>query len=708
MGYEEFVSFADWLPSSLATFGLILVSCAVLGAILAYLVGIVRYGPSEAFYKLWEGIFQAFPDLLFTSPKRVAAIARLAIQETLRRRVLLVVFALFALALLFGGWFLDAGSDHPERTYLGFVLGGTQFLVLFLGLLISTASLPQDIQNKTIYTVVTKPIRAGEIIMRRVLGFLLIGTVMIGSMGLISYFFVVGGLNHRHSVDVSEFVRVNPDSTDTSSGRRASANAYYEALSTRNARHRHRIELVLQQLSRGEGGSVGSGLQTAIFYLQVQNESGHTHDFRSVGCNQEMIAGGIKYTLFEEKIEQKSSGLLESLLNLFSESRYRVGLRMDVEEGIFENPEAMLAQRPLNEVLQDMNVTLVTSNPQEMLQARVPYYARELSYLDREGNITEERGMSVGKMNEKYGYIDGGTSLARAIYRFNGLRPGMFSDDRVAIDMNLRVFRTLKGDIIHRVTGSVYFRVTKEEDGRKITYETEPVVFESQEYSVQTLELSRNVVALWTDVEGNPARQEMDLLTEFADNGKFEVVLRCNEAGMYFGVAPSSVYFKLRDGSFALNFAKCFFGIWLQFMLISSLGVTLSSFLNASVSLLATVVALLIGFFGDFIRDVATQQIEGGGPLEATYRLITQMNVTSELEGTIRFVSYIDVLLVKLMEVMTYIIPDFTQMHTQGPLADGYNIPVGLVGFHTMVAFAFAMVLCIVGYFSLKTREIAA
>ena len=104
-------------------------SCAFLGAILAYLVGIVRYGPSEAFYKLWEGIFQAFPDLLFTSPKRVAAIARLAIQETLRRRVLLVVFALFALALLFGGWFLDAGSDHPERTYLGFVLGGTQFLV---------------------------------------------------------------------------------------------------------------------------------------------------------------------------------------------------------------------------------------------------------------------------------------------------------------------------------------------------------------------------------------------------------------------------------------------------------------------------------------------------------------------------------------------------------------------------------------------------
>lgn len=708
MGYEDFVSFADWLPGSLATFGLILVACALLGAILAYLVGVVRHGPSEAFYKLWEGIFQAFPDLIFTSPRRVGAIARLAIQETLRRRVLMVVFALFALALLFGGWFLDAGSDHPERTYLGFVLGGTQFLVLFLGLLISTASLPQDIQNKTIYTVVTKPIRAGEIIMGRVVGFMLIGTVMIGLMAGISYFFVVGGLNHQHSVNVADFVRIDPDSTDTASGRRASANAFYEALSTMNARHRHRVELVLQNIERADSSTGGAGLKSAVFYLQIQNESGHTHDFRSVGGTKELVDGGIKYTLFQEQIEQESAGLLENLLNLFAETRYRVGLQLDVQEGIYEDPESMLAQRPLNEILEEMEVTLVTTNPQEMLQARVPYYASDITFLDREGNFTGGRGMSVGKMNEKYSYIDGGTSLSRAIFNFRNLRADMFPDDRVAIDMNLRVFRTLKGDIIHRVTGSIFFRVTKEEEGREITFETEPVVFESQEYSVQSIELSRNVVALWTDVEGNPNRQEMDLLDDFADNGKVEVVLRCNEAGMYFGVAPSSVYFKLKDGSFFLNFAKCFFGIWLQFMLIVSLGVTLSSFLNASVSLLATIVALLIGFFGEFIRDLATQQIEGGGPLEAVYRLVTQMNVTSELEGTIRFVAYVDVLLVKLMQVMTYIVPDFTQMHTQSPLADGYNIPFGLVGFHTLVTLAFALVLCIVGYFSLKTREIAA
>ena len=322
MGYEDYVSFMDWLPGALATFGLILVASAFLGAILAYLVGVVRYGPAESFYKLWEGIFQAFPDLLFTSPRRVNAIARLAIQETLRRRVLLVVFALFALALLFGGWFLDAGSDHPERTYLGFVLAGTQFLVLFMGLLISTASLPQDIQNKTIYTVVTKPIRAGEIVMGRIVGFMLVGTVLLGSMGLISYFFVVGGLNHRHSIEAADFVRIDPDSTDTTSGRRASVNAYYEALSSLNARHRHRTEIVLQNFERASSDSAGSGIQSAVFFLQVQNESGHTHDFRSIGGSQELQEGGIKYTIFEQRITNDNPGVLDRLFGWLQEAHY--------------------------------------------------------------------------------------------------------------------------------------------------------------------------------------------------------------------------------------------------------------------------------------------------------------------------------------------------------------------------------------------------
>ena len=63
---------------------------------------------------------------------------------------------------------------------------------------ISAFSLPEDIKSKTIYTIVTKPVRATEIVLGRMIGFVAVGTVMLMPMGLVSFIFVDRGLNHRH------------------------------------------------------------------------------------------------------------------------------------------------------------------------------------------------------------------------------------------------------------------------------------------------------------------------------------------------------------------------------------------------------------------------------------------------------------------------------------------------------------------------------
>ena len=84
---------------------------------------------------------------------------------------MLVVFVVFVLVLLFAGWFLDSSSDHPARLYLSFVLTATELLVLLLAVFLSAFSLPNDIKSKTIHTVVTKPVRASEIVLGRILGF---------------------------------------------------------------------------------------------------------------------------------------------------------------------------------------------------------------------------------------------------------------------------------------------------------------------------------------------------------------------------------------------------------------------------------------------------------------------------------------------------------------------------------------------------------
>ena len=55
-------------------------------------------------------------DLVHTSPRRVWALARLAIQESLRRNVL-VALGVFVVMLLFAGWFLDPRRPNEPSSF---------------------------------------------------------------------------------------------------------------------------------------------------------------------------------------------------------------------------------------------------------------------------------------------------------------------------------------------------------------------------------------------------------------------------------------------------------------------------------------------------------------------------------------------------------------------------------------------------------------
>src|SRR5262245_14105495 len=158
MVVKEFPNFIEWLTGgdflqtgAVFTFLLIAIGCLLVGLVFGYIVAVMRHGPFEGFFVTANTLFQAVPDFVRTSPRRIVALARLAIKEAFRRRVVLSVMGIFAVALLFGGWFFNTGSEHPERTYIGIVTWGSQLLILMMGLLISSFSLPDDIKNKTIY-----------------------------------------------------------------------------------------------------------------------------------------------------------------------------------------------------------------------------------------------------------------------------------------------------------------------------------------------------------------------------------------------------------------------------------------------------------------------------------------------------------------------------------------------------------------------------
>ncbi len=252
---EEIPKFAEWFGPALLWYVFAASLVAVFAAALAWLTQSVLYGPLAAGDRVYRGVLTGLADLAGMSPRRIWALARLAIQESLRRNVL-VALALFLLIVLFAGWFLDPKSVNPGKLYLGFILGATNLLVCLVTLVLSVFSLPADIKAKAIQTVTTKPVRTGEIVLGRILGFSIVGAVLLAMMALIGWAFVVRSVSHGHAIAVEDVVELK-DVGGTVTG--------FEGRTSLDRGHRHRVEL----------DAAGNGW--------TDNVQGHRHAVRRSG-----------------------------------------------------------------------------------------------------------------------------------------------------------------------------------------------------------------------------------------------------------------------------------------------------------------------------------------------------------------------------------------------------------------------------------------
>ncbi len=80
-----------FLDSALFRFVLTAAVLSVIALILGFLVALVRHGPLKAGDMTYRVVVNGFRELFRTSPRRVWAIARLAIKESIRRRVVVAL-----------------------------------------------------------------------------------------------------------------------------------------------------------------------------------------------------------------------------------------------------------------------------------------------------------------------------------------------------------------------------------------------------------------------------------------------------------------------------------------------------------------------------------------------------------------------------------------------------------------------------------------
>ncbi len=127
---------------------------------------------------------------------RIWALALLSWKEAIRGRVVWV-FGAMALIFLFAHWFVPYKAEDQLRNYVRVVFWSMTPLFLILAALLGAFSIPNDVKNNSIHTVVTKPVETFEIVLGRFLGFGSLLTVGLFAVTSLSLLYVVRGVTEE-------------------------------------------------------------------------------------------------------------------------------------------------------------------------------------------------------------------------------------------------------------------------------------------------------------------------------------------------------------------------------------------------------------------------------------------------------------------------------------------------------------------------------
>jgi hypothetical protein len=122
--------------------------------------------------------------------RRIWALAKLSFKEALCRRILWA-FSGLLLVFLFASWFVSSKPESQVRTYVEIVFWAMNALLLFTAVVLSAFSIPADIKQQTIHTIVTKPVERFEVVLGRFLGFLGLMTLVLLFMTVVSLGYVL-------------------------------------------------------------------------------------------------------------------------------------------------------------------------------------------------------------------------------------------------------------------------------------------------------------------------------------------------------------------------------------------------------------------------------------------------------------------------------------------------------------------------------------
>ncbi len=591
-------------------------------------------------------------DTIRLSPRRTWALTSLTIKEAIRRKALMV-FVIFAILFMFAGWFLSDSEMRPDaqvKVYVSFVLTAITWLVLPVVLLLSCWGLPDDIKARSLHTVVTKPARKNEIVLGRMLGFSVVGTLVLAIMAGVGYIWI----QRQVPADAALTCRVPVYGTI--------------AFLDREGRPGKGVNVgdVWEFRSYVEGATKAA----AVWDFQIDNTDAESlvleSQFEAFRTHKGDVGKGLTGLLtFINDIRTQSANALETNLEMQT-------LASLVRQGDFNNAAGELdslseqfAQKTLSPT--EYGFSQISLGFQQFAGVTAPLQSQrpQLSWL-KELNQTSLQCAQAASAGD-HASMGGVLKKLSTIFADN-------ADEMKQLIVNLRPQgKTFQ---IHE------FQRNVQTVSRKITY------YDNESKSMQTV----------------------DLFDDLTYDGKLRVEVQCLDSGQFLGMARPDLFIRLPDRPFYQGYAKAILGIWLMLVLIVVLSVTASSFVKGPVAVMLTFTLIVVGQgFREFMAKLVSGEQQGGGPCESWYRLVFHMNDTSELPDSLLTTSMqsVDGVLINALWLIQNIVPNFSYYQMSPYVANGFDVPWSASLLPSIViTVAYLLPCLLIGYYSLSLREL--
>jgi ABC-type transport system involved in multi-copper enzyme maturation permease subunit len=643
---------------------------------------------------------------------RIWAISSVSFAESIRRKVLLVtplgILGVIAVALL------QHPVDQQEaiRQTIKFCLFASGTLVTITAIILACTNLPREIENRVIFTIVTKPTTRLEIVLGKVLGFVRVSGLIVLIMGLFTFGFLEWQ-NWQLSRQVAERLQ-----NETDPGTRRALQGYRDAglLSTQSLEQPVDFQ-IYSQLWKGDWPQWVRGAEGYSFMVPFSLDRQQQAQLEPAG---EDNPGAVAFVVNTIPLKRKAP-TKEELSDITAR-------RLPMEGQIMGPalPGQDIQARPVPQI----TVELLDENRRSILPPAQINQGKFISFAmhDKDEVYTFATPLAPEQVRL---LLDAGKFYVSTLGQTPSVEYGVTQTPTVLVVEPLSRTRstTIKASgpprfISHAGKYGAQIVGSPRGDGSAADFRFEKVPVPpnsktvemrfragiqrggdydpSQPWSVvRMLVYNRDTKQTSPPIDFHPETNRdvpVPVPAEYVAGGNFDVFILGMDSGQWVGFSPTSVQLISAEHSFVFNLIKSLVLLWLFSVLVVVVAIFTSTFLSWPIAIVLTLFILLghwgVEQLGDALnpgvgRSVATDL---GFGREAAQSQVISTSVDS---------------LAKMLTVISGVLPDLSKFPVMDDITRGVSIPPGHLLESISVLIYYALPMLVLSFIILKNKEVA-